>query len=91
MEIKENLIPAKPGRTRASESIDKGGKERSSYEPVLDIKGVSTGAVRYMTLADGTRCFEGGKLKNGYVVKSIEHDRIILKKGDREINLAIGE
>jgi hypothetical protein len=44
-----------------------------------------------MTLADGTRCFEGAKLKNGYVVKRIEHDRIILKKGDREINLAIGE
>jgi type III secretion system YscD/HrpQ family protein len=56
----------------------------------LRIKGVSMGRLRFVTLSDGTRCFEGGFLKNGIQIKSIRKDRIILRKDGQDHNFYLG-
>jgi type III secretion protein D len=56
----------------------------------LPIRSVSMGRLRYVTLSDGTRCFEGGFLKNGIQIKSIQKGRIVLQKSGQEYNYFLG-
>lgn len=57
----------------------------------LPIQGVSLSGIPSVIMTDGTRYFEGGKLKNGYRIISIKPDRIILGVGGQRINYRIGD
>lgn len=61
--------------------------ETAGPEIDLPIRAVSMGNIRYLTLEDGIKYFEGGKLSNGYIIRSITRDRIVLYNGSREVNL----
>ncbi|CDI03411.1 hypothetical protein BN873_490020 [Candidatus Competibacter denitrificans Run_A_D11] len=51
----------------------------------LAIKSVSLGAVRFIVTTDGAKYLEGASLGNGYVLKAIQDDGLILSDGDRDI------
>lgn len=53
--------------------------------PPLTIKSVSLGPVRFVVTADGAKYLEGASLGNGFVLKSIQEDGLILSDGDRDI------
>lgn len=48
----------------------------------LAIRGVSIGLAPFITTQDGSKYMEGSTLANGYVVRSIKPDRLILSKQD---------
>ncbi|MGB4876459.1 MAG: EscD/YscD/HrpQ family type III secretion system periplasmic domain-containing protein, partial [Candidatus Competibacter sp.] len=53
--------------------------------PPLAIKSVSLGAVRFVVTADGAKYLEGASLGNGFILKAIQDDGLILSDGDRDI------
>ncbi|WDD96619.1 type III secretion system inner membrane ring subunit SctD [Thalassomonas actiniarum] len=55
-----------------------------------EIKGVSLGAVPYITTADGKRVITGGKLAGGYLIESIGPDRVVLSKAGKAMIYLIG-
>ena len=58
----------------------------------LPISSISSGGVRYITMKDGKKYFEGGRLSTGHVVKSIQRNRVVLtKSGSQFVYLTGGE
>lgn len=47
----------------------------------LEVASISVGNLRYLTLADGAKIFEGARLRSGYRVLEISADRLILEFG----------
>lgn len=56
----------------------------------LAIRSVNLGRIRYLTLADGQKYFEGSVLENGYVIKSITPERIVVSRFEREKIFLLG-
>jgi len=50
----------------------------------LDIKSVRVGEVPYLVMLDGSKLLEGGILPNGYKVRKIASDKIVLSKDKLE-------
>ncbi len=50
----------------------------------LAVRSVNLGRIRYLTWENGHKYFEGSELENGYVIKSIHPDRIILSRAERD-------
>ncbi|MBG0775382.1 MAG: type III secretion system inner membrane ring subunit SctD [Desulfovibrionaceae bacterium] len=71
----------------ATSGIRSGGAPRG---PRLAVQSVSLGAARFMTLKNGKRYFEGGRLPDGYVIREIMADRIVLAKGEAVVTYRIG-
>ena len=44
----------------------------------LDVMGVTMKPLRFISMRDGSKIFEGGMTPNGYVVKKIEVSHLIL-------------
>lgn len=53
--------------------------------PPLAIKSVSLGSVRFVVTADGAKYLEGASLGNGFILKAIQDDGLILSNGDQDI------
>ncbi|MFO1349186.1 MAG: EscD/YscD/HrpQ family type III secretion system periplasmic domain-containing protein [Gammaproteobacteria bacterium] len=76
------------GRTTEQRRADgRGGAEARAGKaaPPLAIKSVSLGVVRFVVTADGAKYLEGASLANGFVLKAIQEDRLILSNGDQDI------
>ncbi|MGF1526673.1 MAG: type III secretion system inner membrane ring subunit SctD [Candidatus Competibacterales bacterium] len=56
----------------------------------LDIRSVSVGVPPYIIMQNGSKYLEGAALPNGYTIKKIQHDRILLAKHDRETIYKLG-
>ncbi len=56
----------------------------------LDIKSVRVGDVPYIIMVDGSKFLEGGILPNGYTVKDISSDKILLSKNKVEAVYYLG-
>lgn len=56
----------------------------------LAIRGVSIGIAPFITTTDGGKFMEGSTLSNGYVVKSIRPDRLILSKDNQSTVYYLG-
>lgn len=52
------------------------GKKEASFKVIS----VSMGAMKFATLANGERVFEGGELPGGYVLEHIDVDELMLRK-----------
>ena len=48
------------------------------------VTSVSMGALRFITLENGERVFEGGELPGGYIVENISVDALTLSKGNQK-------
>jgi len=57
---------------------------------IQEIKGVSLGAVPYITTTGGKRVITGGKLAGGYLIESIGPDRVVLSKAGKAMIYLIG-
>lgn len=53
--------------------------------PQLAIRSVSLGSVRFVVTADGAKYLEGASLANGFVLKAIREDGLVLSNGDQDI------
>lgn len=66
-------------------------KTNSDKEPLVidDIMGVTVEPLRFITLRNGHKYFEGGLLPSGYTISKIDIHKIEVKKGDdvREVRL----
>ena len=69
----------------------KEGESSGSSSLKLDIHGVSFGEVPHITLDGKRRYGEGSLLENGYVIKSINPDYILLQKGGKEYYYYLNE
>jgi type III secretion protein D len=56
----------------------------------LDVKSVSVGATAFLVTKDGQQYMTGARLSNGYFIKSIEHDRIVLTRDHRDYAYYLG-
>lgn len=59
---------------------------RDPYKPTFRVVGVSGNAIKFVTLSNGEKVFEGGRLPGGFTLESISYDRLVLKKNNRKIN-----
>ncbi len=50
-----------------------------------DITGVTIEPLRFLSLKDGSRLFEGSLLSSGYIIKTISINNIVLQKGKNEV------
>lgn len=71
------------GADGAQPQVFASGMHKSS-EPldVSDVVGLSVDPLRFVTLRNGQKYFEGGVLPSGYTLQSVELDKIIVTKGD---------
>lgn len=76
-------VPGKAPRaavkTAAKKSADKGGMP-------FRVTGVSGGALKFVTLSDGRKVFEGGTLPGGWRLESASQEKLVLSKNGRKIN-----
>lgn len=73
-------LPLKESLNNDEGQVMKAPKRRRLSLP--DIVGINNGRVRFLSLADGSKLFEGSRL-DGYLVEEIRDGAIALKKGDR--------
>lgn len=59
--------------------------------PKLDVVSISLGRLRYITLSDNRKFFEGAMLDNGFILRSIEADRLVLSRNGHRWVLKPGE
>lgn len=59
--------------------------------PRLDVVSISLGRLRYITLSDNRKFFEGAMLDNGFILRSIEADRLVLSRNGHRWVLKPGE
>lgn len=50
-----------------------------------DITGVTLEPLRFLSLKDGSRLFEGSLLESGYIIKTISINNIVLYKGNNKV------
>lgn len=86
----DNRATVAPGRTayaatNAGSASDRPVSLAPRAAPPLAIKSVSLGAVRFVVTADGAKYLEGASLGNGFILKAIQDDGLILSDGDRDI------
>ena len=74
---------AGPASDRALSPAPSTGAARGA--PSLTLKSVSLGSVRFVVTADGAKYLEGASLGNGYVLKAIQDDGLILSNGDQNL------
>jgi hypothetical protein len=60
---------------------------RKPAKPPVSIQAVWFGDHPYMIASDGKRYYEGAFLNNGWLVRAIHGDRIVLAKGDEQLSL----
>ncbi|MEE4379290.1 MAG: type III secretion system inner membrane ring subunit SctD [Candidatus Competibacteraceae bacterium] len=56
----------------------------------IDIKSVSVGATAFFITKDDRQYMEGARLPNGYYIKTIAHDRIVLTRNNRDYAYYLG-
>ena len=54
-------------------------------KPVFKVTAVSGGALKFVTLSDGSKCFEGGEMPGGFTLESISYNRLVLSKDKKRI------
>lgn len=54
------------------------------HQMQLSIRSVSVGAVPYLVTQEGKKYMEGGRLPNGYTLKSIQSGKLVLSRNDVE-------
>ncbi|MBK8508189.1 MAG: type III secretion system inner membrane ring subunit SctD [Candidatus Competibacteraceae bacterium] len=59
--------------------------ETARRPPSLHIKSVNLSSVRFVVTIDGAKYLEGASLGNGFALKTIRDDGLILSDGDRDI------
>lgn len=54
-----------------------------------DIVGVTLHPMRFVSMKDGSKFFEGALLPNGYILKTIALEHLVLQKGDEVVNYGL--
>ncbi len=89
-ETKPDTKPATEAKAKADTPVKETPHLPQNNPPLLlqprgfKVTSVSMGALRFITLDNGERVFEGGELPGGYVVDSISVDELILSKDNRK-------
>lgn len=76
-----------PRMKTAEASLPKSDHDQSNPLPGLQIRGVTLGPVSYVTTSSGIKYFPGGVLDNGFVIKAIRPDGLVLTAKGRDYNL----
>ncbi len=63
----------------------------ATMQPLFKIKSVSLGRTPYIVLQNGEKYLQGAKLKNGYILESINLEYLTLKLGQERIKYFITE
>lgn len=75
--------------TQAAPAQNEPAEEADEERMRLPLRSLSIGNRRVMTMENGERVFVGATLKNGFLVKSIEEDRLVLVKDGLEKTVII--
>lgn len=79
--VKVDVVNVKPSpQTLAAE------RSAKSDAPSFKVVAVSGAALKFVTLSDGKKVFQGGTLPGGYRLEAVHADRLVLSKGARRIN-----
>lgn len=80
--IKETIEIKKPERSKSAAARNRTGLK---LDLTLPIKGVNLEPNKYITLEGGAKYFEGGRMENGWTIKSITSDHMVLSRDGREM------
>jgi hypothetical protein len=73
------------GRIVLTTKITPPGETRTM--PALQLQAIWYGEHPYIVTADGERYFEGAVLDNGWIIRDIGEDRVLLAKGGETVAL----
>ena len=59
---------------------------RASAAPSFKVSSASFGALKFITLSDGQKVFEGGRLPGGYTLEEIRSGSLVLSRKGKRIN-----
>ena len=59
---------------------------RNPDKPAFRVTSVSGGALKFVTLSDGSKIFEGGLMPGGFTLESISYNRLVLTRNKKRIN-----
>ena len=65
-------------------------QKQVTVDPGLAIASVHIGAIRFITLEDGSKVFEGAILPGGQTLTGIKHDYLLLRRGSKVLEYPIG-
>ena len=66
--------------TQAAQAVSRKGG------PSFRVAAISGGALKFVTLSDGTKVFQGGMLPGGYRLEAVHADKLVLSKDKKRIN-----
>ncbi len=55
-------------------------------KPSFRVAGVSGGALKFVTLSSGEKVFAGGRLPGGFVLETVQYDKLVLSKNGKRVN-----
>lgn len=82
-------VPVDLVNTETAPSSDKGvavaAEPVDPMQPRFRVTGVSGGTLKFVKLASGEKIFTGGLLPGGFVLESVNYDRLVLTKNHQRI------
>ncbi len=54
-------------------------------KPSFRVSGVSGGALKFVTLSTGEKVFAGGRLPGGFVLETVQYDKLVLTKNGKRV------
>lgn len=54
-------------------------------KPGFRVSGVSGGALKFVTLSTGEKVFAGGRLPGGFVLETVQYDKLVLSKNGKRV------
>lgn len=91
-EPEAGAVPIQPKKDETHASVQQEKPQQHPAPPTADtrrverfrVTSVSMGPMKYITLENGERVFEGGELPGGYIVEGIGVDELVLSKNNNK-------
>lgn len=88
-EIVQNFRDKYKDRPKLVVDVTLPSTDLATMQPLLKIKSVSLGRVPYVILANGEKYLQGARLKNGYILESINLEYLTLRLGQERMKYFI--